>query len=61
MLRITKNKKERDHRKMRAKEQELFMLSEYGGVFLLLPNGLIIKEELIKYWEKSFIIKIIIN
>ncbi len=42
----------RDHRKL-GKEMELFMLSEEGQGFpFFLPNGMIIKNELIRYWRK---------
>ena len=42
----------RDHRRI-GKEMELFMLSEAGlGFPFFLPNGMIIKNELINYWRE---------
>ncbi|MCC8130838.1 MAG: threonine--tRNA ligase [Ruminococcus sp.] len=44
--------KKRDHRKI-GKEMKLFMLSEEGPGFpFMLPNGMIIKNELINYWRE---------
>lgn len=45
--------KKRDHRKL-GKELDLFMLSEYGPGFpFFLPKGMIIKDELLKFWHKK--------
>ena len=44
--------KKRDHRKI-GKEMELFMVSEAGPGFpFFLPNGMIIRNELHKYWKE---------
>ncbi|HCI74194.1 MAG TPA: threonine--tRNA ligase, partial [Lachnospiraceae bacterium] len=44
--------KRRDHRKI-GKEMGLFMLSEYGpGMPFFLPNGMILRNELLSYWRK---------
>lgn len=44
--------KKRDHRKL-GKELNLFMLSEYGPGFpFFLPKGMILKDELLKFWHK---------
>ncbi len=44
--------KRRDHRKI-GKEMGLFMLSEYGpGMPFFLPNGMILRNELLNYWRK---------
>ena len=44
--------KKRDHRKI-GKEMELFMVSEAGPGFpFFLPNGMIIRNELQKYWKE---------
>ncbi len=44
--------KKRDHRKI-GKEMGLFMLSEYGpGMPFFLPNGMILRNELLNYWRK---------
>jgi threonyl-tRNA synthetase len=44
--------KKRDHRKL-GKELELFALMEEGpGFAFFLPNGMIIKNELVKYWRE---------
>ncbi len=44
--------KKRDHRKI-GKEMKLFMLSEEGPGFpFMLPNGMIIKNELINFWRE---------
>jgi threonyl-tRNA synthetase len=49
-LLILEERKKRDHRKL-GKELELFMISEYGPGFpFWLPNGMVIKNELQKYW-----------
>ncbi len=43
----------RDHRKL-GKQLELFMMSEYApGCPFFLPNGMILKNELLKYWESE--------
>ncbi|MDF9867252.1 threonyl-tRNA synthetase [Bacilli bacterium PM5-3] len=43
--------RKRDHRKL-GKELGLFMLSEYGPGFpFFLPKGMIVKDELLKYWH----------
>lgn len=45
--------KKRDHRKL-GKELDLFMISEYGPGFpFFLPKGMIIKDELLKFWHKK--------
>ncbi|MFI3328870.1 MAG: threonine--tRNA ligase [bacterium] len=45
-------RKLRDHRRI-GKEQELFMLSEYGqGLPFWLPNGMALRNALIEYWTK---------
>ncbi len=47
---LLEERKKRDHRKL-GKELGLFMLSEYGPGFpFWLPNGMILKRELINYW-----------
>ena len=44
--------KKRDHRKL-GKELEIFTLLEQGAGFpFFLPNGMIIKNELINYWRR---------
>ena len=44
--------KKRDHRKI-GKEMGLFMLSEYGpGMPFFLPNGMLLRNELLNYWRK---------
>lgn len=44
--------KKRDHRKL-GKELDLFFIPEEGKGFpLLMPNGMVIKNELINYWRK---------
>ncbi len=44
--------KKRDHRKI-GKELDLFFMSEYGPGFpFFLPNGMIVKNELLKYWNE---------
>ena len=51
-LEMLKEAEKRDHRKI-GKEMELFMLSEEGlGFPFFLPNGMIIKNELINYWRE---------
>ena len=45
--------KKRDHRKL-GKELDLFMLSEYGPGFpFFLPNGMIVRNELLNFWRKK--------
>ncbi|MGI6786984.1 MAG: threonine--tRNA ligase [Acholeplasmataceae bacterium] len=47
---LLEERKKRDHRKL-GRELEIFMLSEYGPGFpFWLPNGMIIKRELVNYW-----------
>ena len=47
---ILEERKKRDHRKL-GRELGIFMLSEYGPGFpFWLPNGVILKRELINYW-----------
>ncbi|NLL68727.1 MAG: threonine--tRNA ligase [Acholeplasmataceae bacterium] len=49
-LEILEERKKRDHRKL-GRELGIFMLSEYGPGFpFWLPNGVILKRELINYW-----------
>lgn len=44
--------KKRDHRKI-GKELDLFFVSEYGPGFpIFMPNGMIVKDELLKYWNE---------
>ncbi|MCK9574937.1 MAG: threonine--tRNA ligase [Clostridia bacterium] len=44
--------KKRDHRKL-GKELGLFFISDYGpGMPTYMPNGMIIKNELVKYWRE---------
>lgn len=44
--------KKRDHRKL-GKELKLFMMSDYGpGLPFFLPNGMILKEQILKYWNQ---------
>ncbi len=51
-LNFLEEAKKRDHRKL-GKELGLFMLSEYGPGFpFFLPKGMILKEELLKFWHK---------
>lgn len=51
-LNMLEEAKKRDHRKL-GKELELFMIPEEGPGFpMFLPKGMIIKEELIKYWRE---------
>ncbi|MDL2211389.1 threonine--tRNA ligase [Erysipelotrichaceae bacterium OttesenSCG-928-M19] len=51
-LEFLEEAKKRDHRKL-GKELDLFMLSEYGPGFpFFLPKGMIIKDELLKFWHK---------
>ncbi len=51
-LHMLEEAKKRDHRKL-GKELELFMISEYGPGFpFFLSNGMIVREELEKYWNE---------
>lgn len=44
--------KKRDHRKL-GKELDLFFMSEYGPGFpFFLPNGMVVKNELLAYWNE---------
>ncbi len=47
---LLEERKKRDHRRL-GRELGIFMLSEYGPGFpFWLPNGMIIKRELVNYW-----------
>jgi threonyl-tRNA synthetase len=47
---LLEERKKRDHRKL-GRELGIFMLSEYGPGFpFWLPNGMILKRELVNYW-----------
>ncbi|MFV0246355.1 MAG: threonine--tRNA ligase [Mycoplasmatales bacterium] len=49
---VQEEAKKRDHRKL-GKELELFFFSEYGPGFpIFLENGMIVKNELLKYWQE---------
>lgn len=51
-LNFLEEAKKRDHRKL-GKELDLFFMSEYGPGFpFFLPNGMILKNELLKYWNE---------
>ncbi len=51
-LNMLEEAKKRDHRKI-GKELELFFMSEYGPGFpFFLPNGMIVKNELLDYWNE---------
>lgn len=51
-LNFIEEAKKRDHRKL-GKELDLFFMSEYGPGFpFFLPNGMIVKNELLKYWNE---------
>ncbi len=51
-LHMLEEAKKRDHRKL-GKELDLFFMSEYGPGFpFFLPNGMIVKNELLKYWNE---------
>ncbi len=51
-LAMIEEAKKRDHRKI-GKELDLFFTSEYGPGFpIFLPNGMIVKNELLKYWNE---------
>ncbi len=54
-LDILERRKANDHRRL-GKELGIFMLSDYGpGLPFFLPNGMIIKNELMKYWREIHI------
>ena len=51
-LNLIDERKKRDHRLL-GKQLELFMLSEYGpGLPFWLPNGMIVRDEIIKMWKE---------
>ncbi len=51
-LRILEEAKKRDHRKI-GKEMDLFMMADEGPGFpFFLPNGMILRNELMKYWRE---------
>lgn len=51
-LHMLEEAKKRDHRKL-GKELGLFMISEYGPGFpFFLPNGMILREQLLNYWHE---------
>ncbi len=51
-IKLMEEAERRDHRKI-GKDMELFMLCEEGPGFpFFLPNGMIIKNELINYWRE---------
>lgn len=51
-LNMLEEAKKRDHRKL-GKELELFMISEFGPGFpFFLPNGMVLKNELLKFWRE---------
>ncbi len=51
-LRMLEEAEKRDHRKI-GKELGLFFLSEYApGMPFYMPNGVIVRNELIKYWRE---------
>ena len=51
-LNLIEERKKRDHRLL-GKQLELFMLSEYGpGLPFWLPNGMIIRDEIVKMWKE---------
>ncbi len=51
-LHMLEEAKKRDHRKI-GKELELFFMSEYGPGFpFFMPNGMIVKNELLDYWNE---------
>ncbi|MBD3202674.1 threonine--tRNA ligase [Candidatus Woesearchaeota archaeon] len=52
-LKMLKEAEKRDHRKI-GKDLELFSIHEEGPGFpFFLPNGMVIKNELIKYWREE--------
>lgn len=51
-LHLIEEAQKRDHRKL-GKELNLFFISEYGPGFpIFMPNGMILKNELLKYWNE---------
>jgi len=51
-LKMMEEAKRRDHRKL-GKELDLFMMSDEGPGFpFFLPKGVVVKNELMKYWRK---------
>jgi threonyl-tRNA synthetase len=51
-LKMMEEAKKRDHRKI-GKEMQLFMMREEGPGFpFFLPNGMVIKNELMNYWRE---------
>ena len=51
-LNLIEERKKRDHRLL-GKQLELFMISEFGpGLPFWLPNGMIIRDEIIKMWKQ---------
>lgn len=51
-LHMVEEAKKRDHRKL-GKELDLFFMSEYGPGFpFFMPNGMIVKNELLDYWNE---------
>lgn len=51
-LNMLEEAKKRDHRKI-GKELDLFFMSEYGPGFpFFLPNGMIVKNQLLDYWNE---------
>lgn len=51
-IKMLEEAKKRDHRKL-GKELGLFFLSDYAqGMPFYMPNGLIVKNELIKFWRE---------
>ncbi len=51
-LDMVEEAKKRDHRKL-GKELDLFFMSEYGPGFpFFLPNGMIVKNQLLDYWNE---------
>ncbi|MBR2433776.1 MAG: hypothetical protein IKB21_04170, partial [Clostridia bacterium] len=52
-LKFLEEAQKRDHRKL-GKELGLFMISDYAkGMPFYLPNGLTVKNELIKFWKEK--------
>ena len=51
-LKILEERKQSDHKKI-GKDLDLFMISDYGPGFpFWLPNGMILKNQLIDFWNK---------
>lgn len=51
-LKLVEERKQSDHRKI-GRDLDLFMLSDYGPGFpFWLPNGMILKNQLIDFWNK---------